>query len=85
MAIRTNLFGVDVLVKTSGNRAYLSRMPSDIGSEKQMQIRKRFAEAVATCKSMSKTKDNIYESSPFNACVKGELEGNLAVEEEIVE
>lgn len=76
MAVKAKLMGIDVSLKRSGDKVFLSSRPKAEVSEKQKAQREKFGSAVNSCKGRSKKKDGtVWGVSDFNKCVGDQLKG----------
>ena len=73
--VKVNIFGVPLQIRTKGNKAFLSNVPSNMPSEKQREVRERFKEAVGQCRGKNRPE--------FTACMADKLTVQRVIEENV--
>ena len=74
-------FGKELVLKKSGDELFLSSRPSKPASERQLEQREKFKQAVNVCKAESKKRDNnVFSISPYNKCIAKNLKGESKLE-----
>ncbi|NQU82857.1 MAG: hypothetical protein HQ539_02825 [Parcubacteria group bacterium] len=78
MAKKINLYGTDFRIMTRGNKAFLANLSKTrIPTEKQLEVRDRFKEAVHKCKGQRQPE--------FSRCVGDEITVRNIIEEDVIE